>query len=371
LIASGGDFPDFFEDELADGHADITPATKEVTYKPEAPASESIGTPGNALAGASGWYQVCIRFVRIFVAGVISWDDTSGDLVHKPRRKERSMKPLIGICLLASITATADAAEWKLVWSDEFDRPGLPDPAKWGYETGYVRNHEKQFYTRDRRENARVEGGMLIIEARKERYPIPAPSAERAGRRRKGAAGEFAEYTSAALTTDGKAAWNHGRIEVRAKLPSGRGTWPAIWTLGTDIHEAGWPRCGEIDIMEHVGFDPGTIHANAHTAKYNHIKKTNKGDRIAVADASEAFHVYAIEWDERKIDFFVDDRKYFTYTNEGTGRDAWPFDREQYLILNLAIGGDWGGQKGIDDRIFPQRCTIDYVRVYRRSPAGE
>lgn len=278
------------------------------------------------------------------------------------------MKPLIGIWLLASIAATAGAGEWKLVWNDEFDRPGLPDPARWSYETGYLRNHEKQFYTRDRRENARVEGGMLIIEARKERYPIPASSAAAGRRQRQGSAGEFAEYTSASLTTHGKAAWTHGRIEVRAKLPAGRGTWPAIWTLGTDIGEAGWPACGEIDIMEHVGFDPGTIHANVHTAKYNHVKKTNKGDRTTVADASEAFHVYAIEWDAKTIAFFVDDRKYFTYTNEGSGREAWPFDREQYLILNLAIGGDWGGQKGIDDRIFPQRYTIDYVRVYQRSP---
>jgi beta-glucanase (GH16 family) len=267
------------------------------------------------------------------------------------------------------VAATAHAGEWKLVWSDEFDRPGLPDPAKWSYETGYLRNHERQFYTRARRENARVEGGLLIIEARKERYPIPGPdsSAKPADGRRAAPAREFADYTSASLTTDGRAAWTNGRIEVRAKLPSGRGTWPAIWTLGTDIGEVGWPHCGEIDIMEFVGFEPSTIHANIHTYKYNHVKKTNKGDRIAVADASEAFHVYAVEWDDRKIDFFVDGRKYFTYRNEGTGRDAWPFDREQYLILNLAIGGDWGGQKGIDDRIFPQRYTIDYVRVYQRS----
>jgi hypothetical protein len=249
-------------------------------------------------------------------------------------------------------------------------RPGrTAGPAKWSYETGYVRNHERQFYTRARRENARVEGGMLIIEARKERYPIPGPdpTAKSGGRRRKGPAGESAEYTSASLTTRGKAAWTYGRIEVRAKLPSGRGTWPAIWTLGTDIGELGWPRCGEIDIMEFVGFDPGVIHANIHTSKYNHAARTNKGDRIAITDASEAFHVYAIEWDARKIDFFVDARKSFTYRNEGTGRDAWPFDRDQYLILNLAIGGDWGGQKGIDDRIFPQRYTIDYVRVYQQS----
>jgi beta-glucanase (GH16 family) len=283
------------------------------------------------------------------------------------------MKPLIGMFLWMSVAATAGAGEWTLVWSDEFDRPGLPDPAKWIYEKSYIRNHERQYYTRARPENARVESGRLIIEARKERYPIPGPprSTKAQGRSRGAPAADAAEYTSASLTTRGKAAWTYGRIEVRAQLPSGRGTWPAIWTLGTDIDQVGWPRCGEIDIMEFVGYEPGTIHANVHTAKYNHAKKTNKGDRIAVADASEAFHVYAVEWDDRKIDFFVDARKYFTYTNEGSGRDAWPFDRAQYLNLNLAIGGDWGGQKGIDERIFPQRYLIDYVRVYRRPEVQE
>src|SRR5579883_2123378 len=188
------------------------------------------------------------------------------------------MKPLMGICLLLLAAATAGASEWKLVWSDEFDHPGLPDQSKWTYETGYIRNHERQYYTRARPENARVEGGRLIIEARKERYPIPARSAQAGGRSDDARPADAAEYTSASLTTQGKAAWAHGRIEVRAQLPSGRGTWPAIWTLGTDIDQVGWPRCGEIDIMEFVGFDPGTIHANVHTAKYNHAKKTNKGD---------------------------------------------------------------------------------------------
>ena len=119
--------------------------------------------------------------------------------------------------------------------------------------------------------------------------------------------------------------------------------------------------------MEHVGFDPGVVHANIHTRKYNHVMKTGKGDKISVADASTAFHSYSIEWDHEKIDFFVDESKYFTYRNDGTGPDAWPYDKDQYLILNLAIGGDWGGQKGIADSIFPQRSIIDYVRVYQKT----
>jgi beta-glucanase (GH16 family) len=135
--------------------------------------------------------------------------------------------------------------------------------------------------------------------------------------------------------------------------------------LGTN-RQARWPACGEIDIMEFVGFEPGVIHANVHTQKYNHAIGTGKGDKITIANASTAFHVYAIEWEPDHIDFFVDHQKYFTFRNEGTGADAWPYDKDQYLILNLAIGGSWGGQKGIDDAIFPQRYYIDYVRIYAR-----
>jgi beta-glucanase (GH16 family) len=278
------------------------------------------------------------------------------------------MKALIAAVLMVLMTSTAKAGEWKLVWSDEFDKPGLPDAAKWDYETGFLRNSEKQYYTRARRENARVENGVLVIEARKEKYTDPSAdpgvSSTRGSSRTKGHA--VADFTSASLTTRGKAAWTYGRIEVRAKLPAGRGTWPAIWTLGSNFRQAGWPGCGEIDIMECVGFDPGVVHVNIHTKKYNHVMNTGKGDKISIPDASKAFHVYAVEWDAEKMDFFVDARNFFTFRNEGTGPDAWPYVKDQYLILNLAIGGDWGGQKGIDDKIFPQRYEIDYVRVYQK-----
>jgi beta-glucanase (GH16 family) len=279
------------------------------------------------------------------------------------------MRTLIGALLvLLSAALSANAADWKLVWNDEFDKPGLPDGAKWDYETGFIRNHEKQFYTRARQDNARVENGMLVIEAKREKKLAPGSGPPAKLGRDGGASGvpADAEYTSASLTTRGKAAWTYGRIEVRAKLPSGRGTWPAIWTLGTNIDSAGWPACGEIDIMEFVGFEPGVVHANIHTKKYNHVMKTGKGDKLTIPDASQAFHIYSVEWDSQTIEFFADDRKYFTYRNEGTGPDAWPYDNDQFLILNLAIGGDWGGQKGIDDAIFPLRYEIDYVRVYQK-----
>jgi beta-glucanase (GH16 family) len=281
------------------------------------------------------------------------------------------MKSLItlGIISMAALACTSFAADWKLVWSDEFDKPGLPDPAKWTYEHGFVRNNEQQFYTRERKENARVENGVLIIKAHKERMKNPAYQPEdptASGKKRPTRGPEYAEYTSASVITKGLASWTYGRVEVRAKLPPARGTWPAIWMLGTNINQVGWPACGEIDIMEFVGYNPGVIHANIHTAKYNHVKGTGKGSPIKLPDASEKFNVYAVEWFPDRMDFFVNDKKYFSYSNEKTGDDAWPYDKPHYLILNLALGGTWGGQKGIDESAFPQRFEIDYVRVYQR-----
>jgi beta-glucanase (GH16 family) len=277
------------------------------------------------------------------------------------------MKNLIRALLLVTCLSNFSAAaaeNWKLIWADEFDREGLPDPKRWTNEAGFIRNRESQYYTAHRAENARVENGRLVIEARKEKFPNARYQPGESNRRR---GPEFAEYTSASLTTETLGEWKHGRVEVKAKLPQGRGVWPAIWMLGENRHAVGWPACGEIDIMEYVGFEPNVIHANIHTKKYNHVKGTGKGDRLTVEKPFDAFHLYAIEWSAEKIDFFVDDQKYFTYAKEdGAGEDAWPFDQPFYLILNLAIGGAWGGQKGIDDSIFPQRYEIDYVRVFER-----
>lgn len=255
---------------------------------------------------------------------------------------------------------------WQLVWADEFDTPGAPNPKFWNYEEGFIRNGEAQFYTRDRRENARVENGHLILEARREPWKTPRAETTAGGtERRRGTGPAVAEYTSASLLTQGQVTWTYGRLEVRAKLPEARGTWPAIWLLGTNFTSVGWPACGEIDVMEFVGYEPGVVHANIHTAKYNHVRGTGKGNHLALPTASRDFHVYALEWRRNRLDFFVDDQKYFSYANEGTGREVWPFDRDHYLILNLAIGGSWGGRQGIDAARFPQRFEIDYVRAYR------
>jgi beta-glucanase (GH16 family) len=239
---------------------------------------------------------------------------------------------------------SSSSSSGSLVWQDEFDGQGLPDGSRWNYEVGLIRNNERQYYTQARTENARLEGGLLVIEARKEAF-------------------QGAAYTSASLTS--RANWTYGRIEVRAKLPKGRGTWPAIWTLGTNIGQAGWPSCGEIDIMEHVGFDPGRIHANIHTRAYNHVQGTNKGNNVMVTRPDQEFHVYEAVWTPAAIEMRVDGRSYFTFAKESGGDAVWPFDKPQYLILNLAIGGSWGGQQGIDDSAFPTRYEIDYVRIYR------
>jgi beta-glucanase (GH16 family) len=241
---------------------------------------------------------------------------------------------------------TPGPASWSLVFADEFDTAGVPDAAKWGYELGYIRNNEKQYYT-SRAENVRAEGGTLLIEGRKEVY-------------------QGFGYTSGSINTRGRFEFLYGRVEVRAKLPAGVGAWPAVWMLGTNIAQVGWPTCGEIDIMENVGFDPLRIHGSVHTAAYNHTIGTQKTSSVTIANPADDFHVYAMEWFADHIDVFVDGQKYFTFRNEGTGARAWPFDKPQYLLVNLAIGGSWGGQKGIDDSLFPQRYLVDYVRIYQQ-----
>lgn len=257
------------------------------------------------------------------------------------------------ICILiffaAALSGNAQKsnAGWKLVWSDEFNYKGLPDSTKWTYDVGGHGwgNNELEYYTRAKKENARVENGHLIIEARKEKT-------------------DTLKYTSARLLTKGKASWQYGKIEVRAKLPAGRGSWPAIWMLAENMKR--WPDDGEIDIMEHVGFHQGYIHGSIHCKSYNHVIHTQKTDTIHVPDCSVAFHVYSCEWNNDIMKIAVDGKVYFSFANEHKGYDFWPFDNKMDLILNIAVGGNWGGQQGVDDRAFPMRMEVDYVRVYQR-----
>ena len=244
-----------------------------------------------------------------------------------------------------------ESIDWELVWADEFDSDGLPDTVNWSYQTGGHGwgNHEKQYYTEKRLENARVEDGKLIIEARQEPW-------------------DTMEYTSVRLVTQGKHSWLYGRFEIRAKIPFGIGTWPAIWMMPAErsYGSGGWPDNGEIDIMEHVGFDQGIVHASTHTRKYYWRTNTERTATIEVPDVSEAFHNYVMEWYPDRIQVYVDDSLYFTCLNDNTGWEAWPFDKAFYLILNIAVGGDWGGQQGIDTEIWPQRMEVEYVKVFQR-----
>ncbi len=253
-------------------------------------------------------------------------------------------------CLLA---ACSDFNNKELVWSDEFDYTGLPDSSKWNYDLGDGcpnvcgwGNNEAQYYTADNK-NVRVENGVLIIEAHKDSLGGKA-------------------YTSTRIVSRKKGDWTYARIEVRAKLPKGKGTWPAIWMLPTDWEYGGWPASGEIDIMEHVGHNPGQVHGTIHTEAYNHIKRTQKEGTIHLPDAQEEFHVYAINWTKNKIDFMVDGNTYHTVKRDKKDdHTGWPFDKRFHLVMNIAVGGFWGGMQGIDDSIFPQKMEIDYVRVYQ------
>ena len=251
----------------------------------------------------------------------------------------------------STVAVEENTDDWQLIWSDEFNYSGHPDSQKWSHEVGGHGwgNNELQYYTDKRLENARVEDSVLVIEARKESY-------------------NGSNFTSARLVTTNKGDWTYGRFEIKAMLPFGLGTWPALWMLATDwtYGDGGWPDNGEIDIMEHVGFDPGWVHGSVHTRKYYHKIGTQKSSKIFVKDVTAAFHVYALEWTPEQIDVFIDSKKYFTFKNEGTGWEVWPFDKNFHFIFNIAVGGDWGGAQGVDETIFPQKMLVDYVRVYKK-----
>jgi beta-glucanase (GH16 family) len=254
-------------------------------------------------------------------------------------------------CLLAACSAPHPAAvesEWKLDWSEEFNYTGLPDSTKWMYETGGHGwgNNELQYYTRASLANAEVSNGTLKIRAIRQKT-------------------ENREYSSARLATKGKAEFTYGRLEIRAKLPPGRGLWPAIWMLGSNVGKVKWPDCGEIDIMEHVGFEKDSVFGTIHTKAYNHIIGTQKGKKIFVADPYNTFHSYSIEWTPERMDFYVDSSLYNHIQNEHKTKAEWPFDEPFYLLLNIAVGGNLGGKKGVDTTVFPGTMEVDYVRVYK------
>ncbi len=292
---------------------------------------------------------------------------TTPNVVVRDGELNISFNALAGEPTLSGLTVrdkNRPRGDWQLVWSDEFDGDALDD-SKWSADIWEPRkvNDEDQAYT-DRVKNIRVEDGMLVIEAHKEEY-------------------KGAEYTSGRIHSAGKGDFLYGRFEVRAKLPRGQGTWAAIWMLpsdpykysttcepgedwqGSDTCDA-WPNSGEIDIMEHVGYQMGHVHGTVHNEAYYWMKWEQRKGRILLDDLHKEFHVYALEWKPERIDILVDDTHYFMYRNENTGWNAWPYDHPYNLILNVAVGGAWGRAGGpIDDSIFPQQMLVDYVRVYQ------
>lgn len=263
------------------------------------------------------------------------------------------MKKYLSCLVFCTVVWTASAQSpktYRLVWADEFNYKGLPDPQKWSYDTGGHGwgNQERQYYTAKESKNAKVENGHLVITARQ----------EKTGNN---------DYSSARLVSRNKGDWQYGKIQVRAKLPKGRGTWPAIWMLPTaqPLH---WPDDGEIDIMEAVGWDPENIHGSIHTKAFNHIDKTQKTDSIHVPGAHDGFQLYELEWTPETIEVSANGKKYFRFKNPHLSRKEWPFDQPFHLILNIAVGGFWGNVKGIDAAAFPAKMEIDYVRVYQYQP---
>jgi len=266
---------------------------------------------------------------------------------------------------------------FSLIWADEFNTAGtqLPDPKNWGYEHGYsIRNRELQFYTRERLENTRVTGGRLIIEAKPEPFGKIVNGKPQA------------DYTSASVVTHGKQlALHYGRLEIRAKLPSGPGIWPALWMMGTDIGKVGWPRCGEIDIMEHVWSSPGTVYVTYHFGDNTPVtdkqgnpvidEKTGKqkirthksSPSSGIADIPwDGFHVYRLDWTPDELAVFYDDVLIHRYRRDPAGNPLhWPFNKPHYLLMNIALGGDWGGPPNRFTR-WPAQMEIDYVRAWKK-----
>ena len=282
------------------------------------------------------------------------------DIPNGPDYTYPDVDPYLGRDLVTDdCSLIGNIGEWQPVWCDEFNYTGLPNNELWNYDVGGHGwgNGEAQYYTNADEDNVYVENGFMTITAIKEAYGSN-------------------NYTSTRLVSRDKGDWLYGKIQVRAILPGGKGMWPAAWMLPTDWSYGGWPDSGEIDIMEYVGYDPNRVHSTIHTGAYNHSLGTQVGVSKLIQDPEEIFHVYEIEWEPGVIRAMIDGIEFATFEYdpyESFNIDnymAWPFDQRFHLLLNVAVGGAWGGAMGIDDSIFPQEFIIDYVRVFQKDYAG-
>lgn len=247
-----------------------------------------------------------------------------------------------------------DPPGWTLTWSDEFDQPdgSTPDPTKWGYDVGGGGwgNNELQTYT-NRAKNAQIKRGKLVITAARENYT--------------GADGIPRRYTSARLLSKAKFSQQYGRIEALIKIPHGQGIWPAFWMLGDNIGKVGWPKCGEIDIMENIGKEPAIVHGTIHGPGYSGADGIGAPHSLSSGRFADSFHVFAVEWEEQVMRFYVDGQLYNTITPAKIpAGNTWVYDHPFFLILNVAVGGNWPGDPDRTTR-FPQTMQVEYVRVYK------
>lgn len=279
-------------------------------------------------------------------------------MIHVPR----SFCPLaFATVALLALSPSSRAQGWRLVWADEFDgaRGAAVDARKWTHETGGAGwgNRELQFYTA-RARNAHLDGrGSLVIRAAAETLPASFKCWYGPCR-----------YTSARLITKGKFSQTYGRYEARLRVPAGQGLWPAFWLLGEDIKTAGWPACGEIDVMENIGREPATVHGTVHGPGYSGANGLGAPYELPAGRRfADDFHTFAVEWEPKEIRWYVDGRHYHTLTPDRLPANArWVFDHPFFILLNVAVGGQWPGDPDATT-VFPQTMTVDYVRVYRRA----
>lgn len=345
--------------------------TYSITLKFAEPSDEPTG---NRVFNVFAQQQKVINRLDIKLArdgkGFSSLDRTVYDVEVTKGHLNIAFEAITGEPVLSAIIVRkvfVDERSWQLVWHDEFETDGAPDPSKWNYDIWAAKkvNDEDQTYT-NRSKNVRIENGVLVIEAHKEQF-------------------NEAEYTSARLNSLDKGDFLYGKADVRAKIPAGQGTWSAIWMLPSDPFryattcEEGedwqgsstcdaWPNSGEIDIMEHVGYDMNRVHGTVHNKAYYWMNWEQRKASIEGVNVDQQFHVYSVEWTPDDVTVYFNDIPYFYYKNEKSGWRAWPFDHPYHIILNLAIGGAWGRSGGpIDDSLFPVKMEVDYVRVYSLS----
>lgn len=313
--------------------------------------------------------QLLISLIMLNVKAILWQAEIFFLLLTSMETKLARIVVMTGLMLASLVARGQDVEGWKLVWSDEFSRDGRPDSTTWNYEHGFVRNQEAQWY---QEANAWQEDGLLIIEARSEHRPNPTYEE---GSRNWGRQRPNIDYTSACLTTMGKREFLYGRLEVMARIPTAGGSWPAIWTLGRGMP---WPSCGEVDVMEYYRIG-GKPHILANVAwgsdrQYDAVWNSQKVPftHFTQRDSTWAqrFHIWQMDWDEQSIRLYLDDEllnevPLSTTVNGSIGRHTNPFTRPQYILLNLALGGQNGGK--IDDEALPMRYEIDYVRIYEKT----